>query len=231
MGGKNPLIVLDDADLDRAVAVAIDGSFFGSGQRCTASSRIIVTEGIHDRFVEELTRRVAALRVGHALDRKTQIGPVASSEQRDTIERYLAIATAEGGALACGGERLRRGTEGYFMAPALIVGTAPEMRVNREEIFGPVASVVRVYDFDEALTVANGCEFGLSAGIVTTSLASASKFRERVQAGMAMVNAPTAGVDYHVPFGGTKASSAGPREQGFAAQEFYTRTKTTYTAA
>ncbi|WP_016746921.1 aldehyde dehydrogenase family protein [Rhizorhabdus wittichii] len=231
MGGKNPLVVLDDADLDRAVAIALDGAFFGSGQRCTASSRLIVTDGIHDRFVAALTEAAARLRVGHALDPDTQIGPVASEEQRDTIEAYLSIAVEQGGRIACGGERLRRPTEGYFLAPALITGTTAEMRVNREEIFGPVASVVRVADFDEALAVANGSAFGLSAGIVTTSLAHAGAFRARAQAGMVMVNAPTAGVDYHVPFGGTKASSMGPREQGFAAQDFYTRTKTAYVNA
>ncbi|QEH76802.1 aldehyde dehydrogenase family protein [Sphingomonas sp. C8-2] len=231
MGGKNPLVVLDDADLDRAVAVALDGSFFGSGQRCTASSRLIVTDGIHDRFVAALTAAMAKLRVGHALDPDTQIGPVASEEQRATIEAHLAIAVEQGGGLACGGERVRRATDGYFLAPALITGTSPEMRVNREEIFGPVASVVRVPDLDAAIAVANGSEFGLSAGIVTSSLAHASRFKASAQAGMVMVNAPTAGVDYHVPFGGTKASSLGPREQGFSAHEFYTRTKTIYVNA
>jgi alpha-ketoglutaric semialdehyde dehydrogenase len=229
MGGKNPLVIADDADLDRAVAVALDGSFFSSGQRCTASSKLIVTDEIHDRFVEALITALSALRVGHALDPETQVGPVASEEQRDTIESYLSIAAAQGGTIAFGGERLKRATEGYFLAPALITGTTAEMRVNREEIFGPVASVVRVRDLDEAITVANGSEFGLSSGIVTTSLASASRFRKQIQAGMVMVNTPTAGVDYHVPFGGTKASSMGPREQGFAAHEFYTRTKTVYT--
>jgi aldehyde dehydrogenase (NAD+) len=181
--------------------------------------------------VEALAKAVGAIRVGHALDPDTQVGPVASEEQRDTIESYLAIALEQGGTLVCGGDRLRKPTEGYYLAPALITGTTPEMRVNREEIFGPVASVVRVADLDEAISVANGSEFGLSAGIVTTSLSNASTFRKQVQAGMVMVNAPTAGVDYHVPFGGTKASSMGPREQGFAAHEFYTRTKTVYTNA
>lgn len=229
MGGKNPLVITDDADLDRAVAVALDGSFFSSGQRCTASSRIIVTDKIHDRFVYALEKAVRALRVGHALDPDTQVGPVASKEQRDTIESYLAIAAEQGGIIACGGDRLKKATDGYFLAPALIIGTTSEMRINREEVFGPVASVVRVADLDEAIAVANDSEFGLSAGIVTTSLANASTFRKRVHAGMVLVNTPTAGVDYHVPFGGTKASSMGPREQGFAAQEFYTRTKTVYT--
>lgn len=231
MGGKNPLVILDDADLDRAVSIAIDGSFFGSGQRCTASSRLIVTDGIHDRFIAALAERAASLKVGHSLDPETQIGPVASAEQRDTIEHYLSIATSQGGRLVTGGERVKRPTEGYFLSPAVIADTSPDMRVNREEIFGPVASVVRVADLNAAIEVANDSDFGLSSGIVTSSLAHAHEFRRRVQAGMVMVNAPTAGVDYHVPFGGTKASSMGPREQGFAAQEFYTRTKTIYTCA
>lgn len=230
MGGKNPLVVFDDADLDRAVAIALDGSFLSSGQRCTASSRLIVTDGIHDRFVAALAAAMGNLQVGHALDPDTRIGPVASEDQRETIEGFLNMAGSERGEVVRGGERVNRPTDGYFLSPALLTGTSAEMRINREEIFGPVASVIRVKDFDEALVVANGSEFGLSAGIVTTSLAHASAFRNQVQAGMVMVNAPTAGVDYHVPFGGTKASSMGPREQGFAAHEFYTRTKTTYTA-
>lgn len=230
MGGKNPLVIADDADLDRAVAVALDGSYYSSGQRCTASSRLIVTDGIHDHFVRALEKAVQAIRVGHALDPETQVGPVASEEQRDTIESYLAIAAQQGGTII-GGDRLRQATDGYYLAPALVTGTTPEMRVNREEIFGPVASVVRVADLDEAIRVANDSEFGLSAGIVTRSLANARTFRNEVQAGMVMINAPTAGVDYHVPFGGTKASSVGPREQGFAAQDFYTRSKTVYTHA
>lgn len=229
MGGKNPLVVLDDADLDRAVGIALDGAFFGSGQRCTASSRLIVADGIHDRFVAALAARVAALKVGHALDAESQIGPVASAEQRDTIESYLAIAAGEGARIVTGGDRLKRSTDGYFLAPALIADSTADMRISREEIFGPVASVIRVADLDEAIAVANDSEFGLSAGVVTSSLANAHTFRRRIQAGMVMVNAPTAGVDYHVPFGGTKASSMGPREQGFAAHQFYTRMKTIYT--
>lgn len=223
-------MVLDDADLDRAVVIALDGSFFGSGQRCTASSRLIVTQGIHDRFVAALGDAARALKVGHALDPATQIGPVASEEQRRTIESYMGVAVQDGGRIVCGGERVPCPTQGYFMSPAVISDTSADMRINCEEVFGPVASVIRVENFEEALAVANGSEFGLSAGIVTTSLAHASHFQGKVQSGMVMVNAPTAGVDYHVPFGGTKASSMGPREQGFAAQEFYTRTKTSYVA-
>ena len=230
MGGKNPLVVLDDADLDRAVACAIDGAFYGTGQRCTASSRVIVTDGIHDRFVAALAERAKALKVGDALDPATQIGPAVSESQLDQNLRYVHLATDEGGRLVAGGERLSLANPGYFMAPAIIADTAPEMRINNEEVFGPVVSTVRVRDYEEALDVANRGQFGLSAGIVTESLKHARHFRRNVRAGMVMINLPTAGVDYHVPFGGTRKSSYGPREQGFAAVEFYTQTKTVYVA-
>jgi len=229
MGGKNPLVVLDDADLERAVACAIDGAFFGTGQRCTASSRIIVTEGIHDRFVELLAERARALRVGDALDTQSQVGPAVSQQQLEQNLRYVDIARAEGGKIVTGGEQLSLTTPGYYMSPTVIADTAPEMRINNEEVFGPVASTVRVANYEEALEVANRGDFGLSAGIVTTSLKLARDFRKRVRAGMVMINLPTAGVDYHVPFGGTRKSSYGAREQGFAAIEFYTGTKTVYT--
>jgi aldehyde dehydrogenase (NAD+) len=228
MGGKNPLVVLDDADLERAVACAIDGAFYATGQRCTASSRIIVTAGIHDRFVEALTERARALRVGDALDPETQIGPAVSEQQLEQNLSYVKIARDEGGTVLTGGEPLSLATRGYYMAPTVIADTAPDQRINREEVFGPVASTVKVRDYEEALDVANRGEFGLSAGIVTNSLKHARHFRRAVRAGMVMINLPTAGVDYHVPFGGSRKSSYGPREQGFAAVEFYTQTKTIY---
>jgi acyl-CoA reductase-like NAD-dependent aldehyde dehydrogenase len=231
MGGKNPLIVLDDADLDRAVAIALDGSYFATGQRCTASSRLIVTEAIHDRFVAALAERVAGLRIGDALDPDTQMGPAVSEAQRETSYRYIDIAREAGGRVVTGGERISLGTPGWYVQPTLIADTDPAMRINTEEVFGPVASTIRVKDYEEALQVANSTEFGLAAGIVTTSLKHARDFQRRARAGMTMVNLPTAGVDYHVPFGGTKSSSYGPREQGFAAMEFYTQTKTAYSAA
>ncbi len=230
MGGKNPLVILDDADLDRAVACALDGGFFGTGQRCTASSRVIVQDGIHDRFVAALAERAAALRVGNALDPATQVGPVVSESQLEQNMRYVAIARDEGGRLAAGGELLSRATRGFYMAPTLIADTNPDMRINREEVFGPVVSTVRVKSYEEALEIANRGEFGLSAGVVTNSLSRARHFRRSVRSGMVMVNLPTAGVDYHVPFGGTRKSSYGGREQGFAAVEFYTQTKTVYVA-
>jgi acyl-CoA reductase-like NAD-dependent aldehyde dehydrogenase len=228
MGGKNPLVILDDADLDRAVLCALDGSFFATGQRCTASSRLIVTRGIHDRFVEALATKAAALKVGDALDPSTQMGPLVSRDQMQTTLSYLDIATREGGRLVTGGQRLELDKPGWYVSPAVIADTSQSMRVNREEIFGPVASTVRVSDYEEALLVANSGEFGLSAGIVTTSLKYARHFQRNVRAGMVMVNLPTAGVDYHVPFGGTRRSSYGAREQGFAAVEFYTQVKTAY---
>jgi acyl-CoA reductase-like NAD-dependent aldehyde dehydrogenase len=230
MGGKNPLIVLDDADLDRAVMIALDGSFFATGQRCTASSRLIVQDGIHDQFVTALAEKLKALKVGPALDPTSQMGPAVSEAQMETSYRYIDIAKSEGGRIVAGGERLTLETPGWYVQPTLIADTAPDMKINNEEVFGPVASTLRVKSYEEALAVANGVEFGLSAGIVTTSLKHARDFQRRAKAGMTMVNLPTAGVDYHVPFGGTKKSSYGAREQGFAAQEFFTQTKTSYSA-
>jgi len=228
MGGKNPLVVLDDADLERAVACAIDGAFFATGQRCTASSRIIVTQGIHDRFVEALAERARSLRVGDALDPNTQIGPAVSEEQLEQNLRYVGIARDQGGKILTGGEPVTLDKRGYYMAPTVVADTAPDQRINCEEVFGPVASTVRVRDYEGALEIANRGQFGLSAGIVTNSLKHSRHFRRAIRAGMVMVNLPTAGVDYHVPFGGTRKSSYGAREQGFAAVEFYTQTKTVY---
>ncbi len=231
MGGKNPQVVLDDADLGTAVEICAQSAFFSTGQRCTASSRLIVTSGIYPKFVEALKARMAKLKVDDALKDGTDIGPVSSQEQLEQDLGYVEIARSEGGVLVAGGERLKRATEGYYMAPALITDTTATMRINREEVFGPVASIIRVKDYDEALAVANDTPFGLSSGIATTSLKHATHFKRHSQAGMVMVNLPTAGVDYHVPFGGRKGSSYGPREQGHYAQEFFTSVKTSYTAA
>jgi alpha-ketoglutaric semialdehyde dehydrogenase len=228
MGGKNPLVVMDDADLDRAVQIALDGSFFATGQRCTASSRLIVQDGIHDRFVAALAEKVKALRVGDALDPDTQMGPAVSEDQMETSYRYIEVAKGDGGRVVTGGDRMQLEKPGWYVQPTLIADTAKDMRINQEEVFGPVASTIRVKSYEEALEVANGVEFGLSAGIVTTSLKHARDFQRNARAGMVMVNLPTAGVDYHVPFGGSKKSSYGPREQGFAAVEFFTQTKTAY---
>ncbi len=230
MGSKNPLVVLDDADLGIAVNVAVQGAFFSTGQRCTASSRLVVTAGIHDRFVAALTEKLGSLRVDNALTPGTEIGPVVEQAQLDQDLEYIALGQQEGARLAIGGERLSRATAGHYLSPALFVEATNSMRISREEIFGPVACVIRARDYDEALAIANDTESGLSSGIVTTSLKHASHFQRHAQAGMVMVNLPTAGVDYHVPFGGRKASSYGPREQGRYAAEFYTTVKTTYIA-
>jgi aldehyde dehydrogenase (NAD+) len=230
MGSKNPLVVLDDADLAIAVNVAVQGAFFSTGQRCTASSRLIVTEGIHDRFVAAVSQRLASLRVGNALAPETEMGPVVEQPQLEQDLEYITVGGKEGARLAFGGERLKRDTDGYYLAPTLFVDATNAMRISREEIFGPVACVIRAKDYDEALALANDTDTGLSSGIVTTSLKHASHFKRHAQAGMVMVNLPTAGVDYHVPFGGRKGSSYGPREQGRYAAEFYTTVKTTYIA-
>ena len=227
MGGKNPLVVLDDADLGIAVEAAINGAYYSTGQRCTASSRLVVTEKIHDRFVEALTRRLAELRVGDALDPATQIGPVVDQRQLDKDLHYLTLARQEGGRVI-GGERLTLDKDGYYLSPALVLDTDNSMKVNQEEIFGPVATVIKVADYDEALATVNDTSFGLSAGICSSSLKYVTHFKRHAQAGLVMVNAPTAGVDYHVSFGGRKASSYGYREQGRAAREFFTLHKTTY---
>ena len=229
MGGKNPMVVLDDADLPTAVNCAVNGAFFSTGQRCTASSRLIVGAGIHDKFVAALGERLVKLKVDDALAAGTDIGPVVDETQLKQDLEYIGIGKAEGAKLAFGGEVLERPKKGYYLSPALLTGATNAMRTSREEIFGPVASVIKVKDYDEALAIANDTDFGLSAGIVTTSLKHASHFKRASQAGMIMVNLPTAGVDYHVPFGGRKGSSYGPREQGRYAQEFFTVVKTAYT--
>ena len=234
MGGKNPMIVLDDADLGVAINCAVQSGFFSTGQRCTASSRVIVTDAIHDRFVAGVVERLKTLRIDNARKAGTDIGPVVDASQLKQDLDYVEIARGEGAHVAFGGEAFERnadGQAGFYMRPALITESTPQMRINREEVFGPVVSVLRVRDYEEALAQANDTPFGLAAGIATTSLKHATHFKRHAQAGMVMVNVPTAGVDYHVPFGGRKASSYGPREQGRYAAEFYTVVKTAYTQA
>ncbi|GAA4417105.1 aldehyde dehydrogenase family protein [Advenella sp. WQ 585] len=231
MGGKNPLVITDDADLDVAVECAIQGSYFSTGQRCTASSRLIVTPGIHDRFVQAMQARLSAVKVGDALATGTDIGPVVDQNQLETDLSYINIGVEEGARLLHGGERLQRQHDGFYLSPALFVDADNTMRIAREEIFGPVAAVIRANDYEHALELANDTQFGLCAGIVTTSLKLATHFKRHAQAGMVMVNLATAGVDYHVPFGGRKGSSYGPREQGRYAAEFYTTVKTAYVNA
>jgi alpha-ketoglutaric semialdehyde dehydrogenase len=229
MGGKNPFVVLDDADLGVAVEAAANSGFFATGQRCTASSRIIVTEGIHDRFVAALTERLAKINVGHAMDKDTHVGPVVDAGQLKQDTDYIEIGKQEGARLAFGGERVEKATPGFYLQPTLFTEATNQMRISREEIFGPVAAVIRVKDYEEALATANDTPFGLSSGIATTSLKYATHFKRNAEAGMVMVNLPTAGVDFHVPFGGRKGSSFGSREQGKYANEFFTTVKTAYT--
>ena len=234
MGGKNPMIVLDDADLGVAINCAVQSGFFSTGQRCTASSRVIVTDAIHDRFVAGVIDKLKTLRIDNARKAGTDIGPVVDATQLKQDLDYVEIARGEGARVAFGGEAIERnddGQAGFYMRPALITESTAQMRINREEVFGPVVSVLRVRDYEEALAQANDTPFGLSAGIATTSLKHATHFKRHAQAGMVMVNVPTAGVDYHVPFGGRKGSSYGAREQGRYAAEFYTVVKTAYTQA
>ena len=228
MGSKNALVVMDDADIDLAVACAANGAFGGTGQKCTASSRLIVHDAIHDEFVEKLVATTSKMVVGHALAEGTQIGPVVSETQLAENLAYMALAREESGEVLCGGDRLTMDHDGYYMAPAVIAGTNNGWRINREEMFAPIACVIRAGSYDEALAISNDTHFGLTAGIMTRSLARAGDFRRRAETGVVMVNLPTAGTDYHVPFGGRGDSSYGPREQGQHAVEFFTSTKTAY---
>jgi aldehyde dehydrogenase (NAD+) len=231
MGGKNPMVVLDDADLNVAVEAAANSGFFSTGQRCTASSRLIVTEGIHDKFVAALTEKLKTINVDNAMKAGSHIGPVVDDKQLKQDTDYIDIGKSEGAKLAFGGEVIKRDTPGFYLQPTLFTEATNQMRISREEIFGPVASVIRAKNYEEALAIANDTPFGLSAGIATTSLKHATHFKRNSEAGMVMVNLPTAGVDFHVPFGGRKASSFGPREQGKYAAEFFTVVKTAYTLA
>ena len=229
LGGKNPLVITDRADLGIAVEVAMQGGFGSTGQRCTASSILVVTDGIHDEFVAAMQERMDRWSVGDARQPGIEMGPVVDESQLDQDLRYLEIARGEG-ATVVGGELLSLGVTGHYLSPALAIGTRVEDTINREEVFGPVMSVVRAADYADALDNANASTMNLSAGICTTDLAEAAHFRRNSKAGMVMVNLPTAGVDFHVPFGGRGESSYGPREQGTAAVEFFTTSKTSYTA-
>lgn len=231
MGSKNALAVMDDADIDLAVACAVNGAYGGTGQKCTASSRIIVHDAVHDQFVDKMLAATKALQVGHALEEGTQIGPVVSDTQLAENLDYVALAKSEGGEILCGGERLSLAHDGFYMAPCLVAGTQNDWRVNREEMFAPIACIMRAGSYDEALNIVNDTPFGLTAGIITKSLARASHFRRNADTGCVMVNLPTAGTDYHVPFGGRGDSSYGPREQGQHAVDFFTSVKTAYIAS
>ena len=228
MGSKNALAVMDDADVDLAVTLALGGAFGSTGQKCTASSRLVVHSAVHDEFVAKLVAGAQAMKVGHALEAGTQIGPVVSEQQLNENLAYVDLGKSEGAELLCGGQRLEMPTNGYYMNPGVFVGSTNDMRINREEMFAPLAAVIKVDGYEEALNVVNDTNFGLTSGIVTKGLARANHFRRNAKTGCVMVNLPTAGTDYHVPFGGRGDSSYGPREQGKAAVEFYTTVKTAY---
>ena len=231
MGSKNALAVMDDGDMDIAVAAALGGAFGGTGQKCTASSRLVIHAKIHDEFVDKLSAGAKAMVVDHALKVGTQIGPVVSQTQLDENLAWVDRAKTEGGDILCGGTRVTRDTDGYYMTPAIVAGTKNSWQINREEMFAPIACVIKVDSYDEAVDVVNDTHFGLTSGIITRSLARATDFRRRAQTGVVTINLPTAGTDYHVPFGGRGSSSYGPREQGRYAEEFYTTVKTSYIAA
>ncbi|KAF1022307.1 MAG: Aldehyde dehydrogenase, thermostable [Paracidovorax wautersii] len=229
-GGKSTLVVLADADLDRAVDCAVQGAYFSAGQRCTASSRLIVEAAVHDAFVARLRQRLQALKIGHALERGIDIGPVADAERLRQNLAWVGIAREEGAEHVWGGEALAHATPGHYMSPALFLAQ-PTHRIAREDVFGPLACVLRADGYDEALALCNDTPFGLCAGICTNSLKHAMHFRRHAAVGMTMVNLPTAGVDFHVPLGGRKRSGYGPREPGRHAAEFYTTVKTGYMLA
>ena len=230
MGGKNPTVVLRDADVADAVNTVVNAAFFSTGQKCTATSRVIVEEPLVGRFTEALVERTRKLRVGDGLEAGVDVGPSIDEKQLGTVLEYVGIGQKEGARLQCGGERLGDGgyARGYFSSPAVLTDVQPDMRIAQEEIFGPVLTVLPARDLDDAVRIANGIRFGLSAAICTQSLSAAFEFINRIDAGLVMVNLPSAGVEYHVPFGGSKESSFGVREQGPAALEFYTETKTVY---
>jgi aldehyde dehydrogenase (NAD+) len=230
MGGKNPTVVLKDADIPDAVTTVVNAAFYSTGQRCTATSRVIVEEPIVRGFTDALVERTRNLKVGNGLEAGIEVGPSIDERQLETVLEYVGVGKKEGARLQCGGERLDGGlyARGYFSSPAVLTDVSPEMRLAQEEVFGPVLAVLPARDLDDAVRVANGIRFGLSAAICTQSLSAAFEFINRVEAGLIMVNLPSAGVDYHVPFGGSKESSFGVREQGPAALEFYTETKTIY---
>ena len=226
LGGKNPVIVLDDADLEQAVEQTVRGAMMSTGQKCTATSRVIVTPGIRDAFVEALARRVASLRVGDPLDPATDIGPLVSQAQRDQVLGYLDAAAREGLSPAVGGGAPER--PGWFVEPTVYVDVDPDCTLAQEEIFGPVAAVIAAADLEEALAIANAVPYGLSASVFTRDLGRAHRFVRGIEAGVVHVNGETAGTEPQVPFGGMKASSSHSREQGRAAVEFFTAVKTVY---
>ncbi len=228
MGGKNPLIVLADADLDLAVQLAVIGGYGVTGQACTATSRVIVEEPIAEEFTRRLKERAESLKVGDGLDPDTGMGPAVSEDQLKTDLEYIEIGKREGARLIAGGGAIE-GKKGYFVQPTLFADVRPDMRIAQEEIFGPVIGIMTARDFDEAMAIANQVQYGLVASICTNDMKRAFQFAERIEAGVVKINQPTTGLELHVPFGGFKHSSSGTfKEQGRIALDFYTRLKTVY---
>jgi aldehyde dehydrogenase (NAD+) len=230
MGGKNPTIVLKDADLEYAAAVLVNGAFFSTGQKCTACSRAIIEKAVYEPLLEKLVAKTRRLKVGNGLEPGIEIGPAVDAAQLETDLKYIEIAKKEGAKLVWGGKRLTGGIYdlGYFLEPTIFAEVTPEMRIAQEEVFGPVLGLMVGNDFEDAMRLANGVKFGLSASIVSRDLTHVHEFINRIEAGLITVNLPTAGVEYQLPFGGTKESSFGMREQGPAALDFYTETRTVY---
>jgi aldehyde dehydrogenase (NAD+) len=230
MGGKNPVVVMEDADLDLAVEATAQGAFGSTGQRCTATSRAVVVHQIADQFVSRLAARATSLRLGDGADPQTDVGPVVDRNQFETVLRYIDAGREDGAQLVCGGARAEgdRLSRGFFIQPTIFDHVTPDMRIAREEIFGPVLSILRVSDFAEALAVANDCEYGLSSSIFTNDAARIFRFVAEIETGMTHINSPTTGGEAHVPFGGIKATGIGDREQGSTALDFYTELKVVY---
>jgi aldehyde dehydrogenase (NAD+) len=230
MGGKNPVVVLEDADLNLAVESTAQGAFGSSGQRCTATSRAVVVNDVADEFVRRLTARAQSMRIGNGADPGTEMGPSVDENQFKTVLRYIEVGREDGAQLACGGQRATgEGLEkGYFVQPTVFDHVKPDMRIAREEVFGPVLSVIRVKDFDEAMTAANDSEYGLSSSIFSNDAARIFRFVDEIETGMTHINSPTTGGEAHIPFGGIKATGIGDREQGSTALDFYTEIKVVY---
>ncbi len=230
MGGKNPTVVLKDANIAEAVEIVANAAFFSTGQKCTATSRVIVEEPIVEQFTAALVARTAKFKIGNGLEPGVDLGPAVNEGQLRTVLDYIDVGKKEGATLIYGGGRPSEGdlSHGHFCRPAILSGVTPAMRVAQEEIFGPVVTILPARDREHAIEIANGIRFGLSASICTQSLTAAFEFINRIEAGLVMVNLPSAGVEYQVPFGGSKESSMGLREQGAVAVDFYTETKTVY---
>jgi len=230
MGGKNPVVVMDDCDMDLAVESTAQGAFGSTGQRCTATSRAVVIDKIADEFIEKIVERARRMRIGDGAHPETEMGPSVDEKQFNTVLKYIDIGREDGAEILCGGRRAEGdGLEnGYFIEPTVFDAVKPDMRIAREEIFGPVLSVLRVKDFDEAMQAANDCDYGLSSSIFTSDASAIFRFVDEIETGMTHINSPTTGGEAHIPFGGIKMTGIGEREQGSTALDFYTELKVVY---